>query len=98
MNSTKDISPSTPRQENHVLLKTPYGELRLGEDGVHEHAAMKARELNALLTLISADGRERFTSLNDDLQDSLLWIASQAAHEIDQLIGQIVITAKQVTQ
>lgn len=97
MNYDKDSSTSAPRQQN-VVLATPYGELIISKDGAGEHAAMKARQLNAFLTMVSGEGQQAFSGLNGDLQNSLLWMLSQVAGELDDLLSQVSITEKQVVK
>lgn len=88
MNVTNDNSASAPRQQN-IVLKTPHGELHVAHDDAHDHAHMKAQQLQAMLVLISGEGLENFSFLNPDLRNSLLWMLSQAAGELDQLLAQV---------
>lgn len=97
MNRNKDSSTATPRQHN-VVLKTPYGELRIDANEAHDHANMKAHQLKAFLTLISGDGQDRFSRLNGELQNSLLWMMSQAADQLDQLLSQVAFADVEVTK
>lgn len=97
MNCNKDNSRTVGSQRN-VVINTPYGELRLGEDNAHDHARMKARELTAFLRLVSGEGQEIFAGLDGDLQNSLLWMLSQAAGELDELLSQVKFAEAEVTK
>jgi hypothetical protein len=90
MNKSNDSSTAVPRQQNVVLI-TPHGELHLSLGAAHDHANMRANELHAFLTLVHGEARENFSNLNDNLQSSLLWMLSQAACELDQLLSQVTI-------
>jgi hypothetical protein len=92
MNVSNDNSASAPRQQN-ILLKTPYGELRL-EDAMsaHDHASMRAEQLKAFLVLIGGEGRQNFSFLSAGLQTSLLWMLQQSACELHQLLSQVSFT------
>ena len=59
---------------------------------------MKAHQLKAFLTLISGDGQDRFSRLNGELQNSLLWMMSQAADQLDQLLSQVAFADVEVTK
>ena len=88
----------TPAPSKIVVLKTPYGELRLDAVGAHDHATMKAHQLKACLTLISGQGQENFVLLNGDLQNSFLWMLQQGANELDQLLEQVGFADAEVTK
>lgn len=95
--NTKTTS-DTPAASKNVVLRTPRGQLHIESVDAHDHASMKAEQLQAALVLISGEGRQNFSLLNPDLQNSFLWMLQQAASELDQLLGQVEFADIEVTK
>lgn len=96
MNKANNTSVTNASQPV-LTVTTPYGTLQISDiAAAQDHANMRARELNAFLTLISGGGMDNFAALNGDLQNSLLWMASRAAGELDELLSQVSFTAAKV--
>ena len=94
MNMTKDNSATSARQQN-IAVTTPYGTLQI-EDAAEasDHLGMNADRLEAFLVMIGGEGHQAFATLNEHLQQSLLWGAQLAATEIVQILKQVQIVAK----
>ncbi|MFL9863224.1 hypothetical protein PQR67_03440 [Paraburkholderia fungorum] len=52
-----------------------------------ERAHTISMQLRALLAACTGEGGEAFRSLNDELQDNYLWLASDLAAEIEKTLS-----------
>jgi hypothetical protein len=58
------------------------------------YAEMRAAQLSALLHMTYGGGQEAFQTLNETLQDNLLWLASTLADELGHLIPLVADEAR----
>jgi hypothetical protein len=99
MNMSKDSSAIAASQQN-IKVTTPYGTLHI-EDilAAQDHASMRAKELHAFLVLITREGGlDSFGGLNCEMQNNLLWMASRAVGEIDELLSQVDFAERKVSK
>lgn len=67
-------------------IETPYGYQLIKNGDAVDHANMRGTQLKSLLLLMMGDDNERFTNLGRDHQHSLLWLATQMAGEMTDMI------------
>ena len=75
-------------------IDTPYGVHLIKRGEAMDQACMRATQLTSLLAVIQGDVPEAFSSLRDSLQDSIVWMALQAAQEMEQLVEFVALEAK----
>jgi hypothetical protein len=75
-------------------IDTPYGVHLIKRGEAMDQARMRATQLTSLLAVIQGDVPEAFSSLRSDLQDSIVWMALQAAQEMEQLVEFVAEEAK----
>ncbi|WP_371767522.1 hypothetical protein [Massilia sp.] len=63
-----------------------YGKFQVTQDDAYDHASMRAKQLNALMQLMSDDGFEVFENLRVDTKRELMWFAQQLAEEVSTMI------------
>jgi hypothetical protein len=96
MNETKvntnigDVS--SPATKNPALppeyvgrIDTPHGTQYVDRGAALDHAYMRSKQLSSLLLLMSGEGLDYFSRLNDNARDSLLWLARQLATETEAM-------------
>lgn len=94
MNRNEDNSATSARQQN-ITVTTPYGTLYIDDAAAaSDHVGMNVDRLDAFLVMISGEGHQAFATLNEQLQQSLLWGVQLAATEIVQILKQVQIVAK----
>lgn len=71
-------------------ITVPYGHLQIVKGGVTDHANMRVDQLTAFLLLISGEGHFNFAALQDNDQNSLLWMAHTMAQEVRELLPLMV--------
>ena len=54
--------------------------------------ANKAFQLSGLLSVLYGESGESFRNLNDEIQDAVLWLASDMANEVRELTLQAAYT------
>lgn len=70
-----------------VVLDAAYGQFHVGTDlDLLDHAAMRADQLSAMLLLIHGDGLKYFENMNEDSQQSYLWLAHQLSTELREML------------
>lgn len=70
-----------------VVLDCPYGKFHVGQKlDLLDHAAMRADQLSAMLLMIHTGGLDHFSSLNDNAQQSFLWLAFQLSTELVDML------------
>lgn len=75
-------------------VDTPYGVLLIKRGDALDQARMRATQLTSLLAIIQSDDIETFRALRVDLQDSIVWMALQAAQDMAKLVELAVEDAK----
>lgn len=94
MTKHQDNSATSARQQN-ITVTTPYGTLQIEDAAAaSDHVGMNIDRLEAFLIMISGEGHQAFATLNEQLQQSLLWGVQLAATEIVQILKQVQIVAK----
>lgn len=71
-------------------IQTPYGYQLITQGDAVDHASMRGAQLKGLLLLMMGDDNERFTTLGQDHQHSLLWLATQLAGEVADMVEILV--------
>lgn len=84
--STNAMSTATQVKEKSFALHQPYGELRVTETDAYDHASMRAKQLNALMLLMTGDGFPVYEGLGDKAKHELMWLAQQLAEEVSSMI------------
>lgn len=74
-------------------IKTPYGAQYVDRGSALDHAYMRSKQLSSLLLLMSGEGLDDFRSLNNNVQDSLLWLARQLATETEAMFDIVIADA-----
>ncbi len=67
-------------------IKTPYGYQLVSHGDAVDHATMRGMQLKSLLLLMMGDDNDRLTKLRVDFQHSLLWLATQLAGEMTDMV------------
>lgn len=94
-----NVNKTLEESQQKIVVQTTYGALHIDTPGnAQDHVAMKIRELHAFFVLVSGEGQENFSALKDDLQNSLLWMAQQAASELEEILSQVDLTVRRVTK
>lgn len=75
-------------------INTPYGVHLIKRGDAMDQARMRATQLTSLLCIIQGEDTETFRSLREDLQDSIVWMALQAAQDMETLVELAVEDAK----
>lgn len=75
-------------------IDTPYGVHLIKRGEAMDQARMRAVQLTSLLCIIQGEDTETFASLRANIQDSIVWMALQAAQEIEQLVEFVATEAK----
>lgn len=97
MNSNKDSSTVPPRQQNVDLppefigrISTPHGVQYVNHRDALDHAYMRSKQLSSLLQVISGEGLDYFSRINESARDSLLWLAKQLADETEAMFDIVI--------
>lgn len=93
----------TPQQETFLKpderfigrIDTPYGVQLIPHRSAHDHAVMRARQLNGLLLLMTGDGFETFEQLTGGPKQDLLWLAQQFAAELGEMVDLVAKATKE---
>lgn len=99
--NTKIGDVASPEEKNPALppeyvgrIATPHGAQYVDRGAALDHAYMRSNQLSSLLLLMSGEGLTYFRLLNDNAQDSLLWLARQLATETEAMFD--IVLADQV--
>jgi len=87
--ASKGKNTSFP-QEFIGSIATPHGVQYVDRGAALDHAYMRSRQLSSLLMLMSGEGLPYFRLLNDNTQDSLLWLARQLATETEAMFDIVI--------
>jgi hypothetical protein len=60
----------------------------------YDQAAMRARQLNGLLLMMTGDGFDTFHQLHDGIRRDMLWLAQQFAAEVEDMVDLVRKDAK----
>lgn len=71
-------------------IETPFGIQYVNRGDALDHAYMRSAQLASLLALMYGEGLKRFRTLNQDNQDSLMWMAMQLADETEAMFDIVV--------
>lgn len=82
--------PGALAPEYAGTLLVPYGELKIAKGAAEDHAVMRSKQLSNLILLMMGDSSESFGLLNNDVQNSLFWLAQQLALEVQECIPLVV--------
>lgn len=87
---------SSPSGEKNIEVNTtkyvgsfavPYGRTFIERSGADDHLAMRAGQLSSLLVLmIGENPTPELARFSDKTQHSLLWLAQQLSHEIQECL------------
>lgn len=96
---TKNNVETPTRQEKNIActMTAPYGTLLIAKGGAVDHLNMRVDQLAAFLRLISGQGQQDFADLDNNDQNSLLWLAASMAQECRDLLPLMVESIAQVT-
>lgn len=102
--NTKISAVATAEAKNNIfarkhigIIDMPYGVQLVDSGAAIDHAAMRGHQLSSLLLLIQGDDSDRLRSLGPTRQDSLIWLATQLAEEMEAMIEMIVADAQGVS-
>lgn len=84
--STKATSSAMAAMSTTFAVPQVYGKFHVTQDDAYDHVSMRAKQLNALMQLMSDDGFEVFEKLRTDDQRELVWFAQQLAEEVSNMI------------
>lgn len=56
------------------------------ENGAYDHAAMRVAQLDALTSILHGGGFNTFQLYAESVQDNVLWLVHELAHEIKELL------------
>lgn len=93
--STNATSSATAAVSTTFAVPQLYGKFHVTQDDAYDHASMRAKQLNALMQLMSDDGFEVFESLRVDTKRELMWFAQQLAEEVSTMIP--IISANELS-
>jgi len=71
-------------------IDTPHGAQYVDRGAALAHAYMRSKQLSSLLLLMSGEGLDYFSRLNDNARDSLLWLARQLATETEAMFDIVI--------
>jgi len=71
-------------------IETPHGAQYVDRGAALDHAYMRSKQLSSLLLLMSGEGLDYFSRLNNNARDSLLWLARQLATETEAMFDIVV--------
>lgn len=75
-------------------IETPFGDHFIERGSALDHAYMRSAQLAGLLSLMRGEGADRFFGLSRGTQNSLMWMASQLAEEIETMFDIVVVDAE----
>lgn len=84
--STNATSTTTSAISATFAVPQMYGKFHVTQDDAYDHASMRARQLNALMLLMTDDGFEVFDGLRTETRHELLSFAQQLADEVSTMI------------
>lgn len=85
----KNIARNTKRYIGSI--EVPYGETHIKRGCAEDHMSMRTAQLGALLQLMHGETLPSyFQTMSDHRQNSLLWLASELAEEIDNMVALLV--------
>lgn len=76
----KDILGTIPLSSSGVNL------VITKENGAYDHAAMRVAQLDALTSILHGEGFNTFQLYAESVQDNVLWLVHELAHEIKELL------------
>lgn len=94
--NTSNGDVSSPASKNVLppqyvgRIETPHGAQYVDRGAALDHAYMRSKQLSSLLLLMSGEGLDYFSRLNDNARDSLLWLAKQLATETEAMFDIVV--------
>lgn len=71
-------------------IETPHGAQYVDRGAALDHAYMRSKQLSSLLLLMSGEGLNYFSRLNDNSRDSLLWLARQLSTETEAMFDIVI--------
>lgn len=87
MSNENNSKANQSNAQQKVVLGAPYGKLHIGPKlDLEEHAAMRADQLSAMLMLIHGAGLDHFASIEENSQQSYLWLAFQLSAELVEIL------------
>ena len=84
--STNATSSTTQGKEKLFSLHLLYGEFRVTQTEAYDHTSMRAKQLNALMLLMTGDGFDVYEGLGEKAKHELMWLAQQLADEVSTMI------------
>lgn len=95
--NTNNCDVTSPGSKNLVLppeyvgrVETPHGAQYINRGDALDHAYMRSKQLSSLLLLMSGEGLDYFSRLNENARDSLLWLARQLATETEAMFDIVI--------
>lgn len=77
-------------------IETPFGDHFIKRGVALDHAQMRSRQLAGMLALMYGEGLERFRTLPQGTQSSLMWMAIQLAEETETMFDIVVEDEREV--